>query len=283
MEAENQQLKSEVQALNARVLAQRLTPEQSQVFNYLQSNKTGSGTGGTQGGNPPPPYSPSGPTNVISDIGCRRKLGLYFKGDPVKEGAATTAQVPQQRPFFGCNELYPWTRLVFENATLGASDAYTNVAGYPSATSPIVQQTGNSYQFGVGYTQKPFLKQLRRLVYWKSDHDPAIDNQGSLQEDLLYNALSMNAGISYGKTLTIKNQSVTESQNSRPSYSLGANYSLDLERLWIHIAHSDWKLDDRRDSRGTSDAGYYYEPTEAGPSPSQNFWPARQWVVKPLF
>jgi hypothetical protein len=142
----------------------------------------------------------------------------------------------------GCRELNPLVRLTLGNAVAGASDSYTNLAGFPSSTSPIVRQSGNVYQFGIGYTQKPILKQLRRfvdLMYgdFPTQPDSSITNQGSWAEDFIFNALLLNAGISYGQSLTIKNGTATNSVNARPSYSVGMTYALDLERTWVHFFH----------------------------------------------
>jgi len=159
---------------------------------------------------------------------------------------------------FYCNPLSPLTRVLLENLTAGVNDSYTNAAGSTNvgAGVPITQTSGNTFQVGIGYAQKPILRQLR--AFWHSDVVPAeVAEQGTPFEDFIYNAVFLNAGISYGKTLNVKQgggtpaSSVIETLNTRPTYFVGLTYSIDLERAWIHIMHPYSRA---------ADAGYYYKP-----------------------
>ena len=231
-----------------------------------QGGKGSAGGGASSDGSLQQPNPLPGRDSSINDIGCRKKLELQdADGNPWKSGdknALQQARVATDYPYPGCHELSAVERLIFENAVAGASESYTNLAGFPSATAPIVQQSGNVYQFGIGYSQKPLLKQLRRLVHYNAD-DPAISSQGSWSEDFIYNAILFNAGVAYGQSLVIKNGTATTSSYSRPSYSVGMTYSLDLERAWIHLIYGS--LDDAR----PADQGYYYTPQQRHPG----FWP----------
>jgi len=157
------------------------------------------------------------------------------------------------------------TRLLLENLAFAVNDSYTNTAGSNLGGSvPVTQTAGNTYQVGIGYWQKPIAKQIRSL-FWDDPKDPAaVRKQGTLTEDFFYNALQLNAGISYGKTLTLKSgggsaSSVVETLNSRPAYVVGLTYTLDVERAYIQLTHLG------EDIR-TMDHGYYYVPCGA------NFW-----------
>src|SRR5208282_2332535 len=146
-----------------------------------------------------------------------------------------------------CNPLNRWTRLFLENAALGANWGYTNVAGSGNvaANVPIVQTAGNTYQAGIGYSQKPILKQIRAAVReLEGDRDPdALSDEGTFGEDFIFNAVTMSAGFSFGKTLSVKSGApLIETLNSRPSYSATLTYSLPLETIWSHIVHPDARV-----------------------------------------
>lgn len=251
---------------------------------------------------PPPPYQPQTPpaSYVYTDITCRPKLSLDYppsthaeRYDPTYEPSPTKAYLDDlpsigntqyhlwgEKPEYKyCNSLSPMTRLLLENLAFAVNDSYTNTAGSNLGSSvPVTQTAGNTYQVGIGYWQKPIAKQIRALVCTNPKNpaaalfcdDPknpaAVRNQGKLSEDFFFNALQLNAGISYGKTLTLKNgggsaSSVVETLNSRPAYVVGLTYTLDLERAYIQLTHLRGNQDIR-----TADPGYYYTP--CGP----NFW-----------
>lgn len=235
-------------------------------------------------GTVPQPYNVAVP-NVQSDIPCGPRLSLYTPkvpwpdpevtkepSDPTLERPAKYAYVsdpaaigqnifaPTRDETFYCNPLRPITRLLFENAAVAFNEGYTNVAGFTNvaANVPITQSVGNTFQVGVGYSQKPILKQIRSLFFEDPKEPYSVRNQGTLAEDLLFNAITLNAGISYGKTLTIKNNTAAiESLNSRPSYYISGTWSLDIEKLWIHLAHPESR---------TANSGYYFG------APCQSFW-----------
>ncbi len=239
-------------------------------------------------GNVPGVYTPTSPS-IISDIGCRPKLVFYPTGSRAKGEPPSNPDNSALFPKFGyisdppsigqeqsateqgriqpdyCNPLYPTTRLLLENLMVSFNQSYTNVAGYPNvgANVPITQTAGNTYQFGVGFVQKPILKQLRAVFYdqlYKHDDEKtpsAVTQQGTLSEDLLFNALTLNAGMSFGKTLTIKNGTAIQTLNSRPSYYAGLTLSWNVERLYIHLAHPNAR---------PADDGYYFR------APCPSFW-----------
>jgi hypothetical protein len=68
---------------------------------------------------------------------------------------------------FYCNQLNNFTRLVFENLSAGFNESYTNIAGSTNvgAGVPVTQTAGTTFQIGIGYSQKPILKQLRALFF----------------------------------------------------------------------------------------------------------------------
>lgn len=237
---------------------------------------------------PPAPYQPQTPpgTNVYTDITCRPKLALDYapagagtRTNPTYEPAPTKAYLDDlpsiastdKFHLFGnrertyCNSLSPVTRLLLENLAFAVNDSYTNTAGSNLGGGvPVTQTAGNTYQVGIGYWQKPIAKQIRSL-FWDDPRKPyAVSEQGKIWEDFFFNALQLNAGISYGKTLTLKSgggsaSSVVETLNSRPAYVVGLTYSLDVERAYIQLTHLG------QDIR-TTDQGYYYRPCGA------NFW-----------
>lgn len=220
---------------------------------------------------PPPPtnnvpgYSDVKAPTYINDIKCRPPL-KYQKTRPVDADAMKY-----------CRPLSPWTRLLLENLSVGAGYAYTNIAGVQnvSANLPVVSQNTNSYQVGGGFSGKPILRHVLALF----DDDPSrpreVRAQGSALEDLLINAVQLNAGGGYGRAQLVKNGTAVTSATSRPSFSVGINYVVDLERLYIHLVHNDWS-DSSHDTRPV-DAGYYYSPEAGfwegnGSDPSQHGW-----------
>ena len=237
---------------------------------------------------PPAPYQPQTPpaSNVYTDITCRPKLALDYapamagaRTNPTYEPAPTKAYLDDlpsiaktdtfhlfgERERTYCNSLSPVTRLLLENLAFAVNDSYTNTAGSNLGGGvPVTQTAGNTYQVGIGYWQKPIAKQIRSL-FWDDPRKPyAVTEQGKIWEDFFFNALQLNAGISYGKTLTLKSgggsaSSVVETLNSRPAYVVGLTYTLDVEKAYIQLTHL------HEDIR-TTDQGYYYTP--CGP----DFW-----------
>jgi len=182
--------------------------------------------------------------------------------------------------------LSPWTRLALENAGVSANYTYSNQAGVISSpgSSPtsIIQTTATStYGVGIGYTNKPILKQMRALLYPSNVRD-ATYRQGTFLEDFIYNAITINASISYGRTLALKGSTVqptvpVNTFNTRPYYSVGATWSMDLERLWVYAT---------KPGSRPLDAGYYYQPQLYPENDSSAFfiqphqkpdWPAVPW------
>jgi len=260
----------------------------------ISAQGAGGDTSKVPGGNVPTAFNPSAPSGIINDIACRPKLTFYNPkpgyglkpGTPPEDPDNSTlapkygyvANPPsigrikggspwgremyvapgQVEPDY-CNPLYPITRLFIENLFATVNDGYTNVAGSANAGAgvPITQTTGNTYQAGFGYMQKPLLKQFRALlpdggIPWE------VKEQGTFWEDFVFNAFTMNAGFSYGKTLTIKNGTTAiQTLNSRPSYFVAGGLSWNLERMYIHLAHPGSR---------TADDGYYYQ------APCPAFW-----------
>lgn len=212
-----------------------------------------------------PPWNKKDPKTGPLDPNAERPAEYAYVSDPALI-AQPDLRVAGERERPYCNPLYPITRLFLENAAVSANEGYTNVAGFTNvaANVPITQTAGNTYQVGIGYSQKPILKQIRALLENNERRPSSVTNQGTFLEDFLFNAITMNAGFSYGKTLTIKNGSAIQTLNSRPSYYASLTYSLDLERMWIYAAHHD--SDDR--NRAVN-AGYYYH------APCSDFWDGR--------
>lgn len=263
----------------------------------LYSNKVNASLGvaaATPSSLPTPGALPLPDSKLINDINCRRKLVFVDDfGNPLSAPSKSLNDLEKSNgekdqndklspptpigtnvyvglapagtrvadTWPGCHELNPVTRLVTENAILGASDAYTNQAGIPGGASSIVQQEQNVYQFGIGYAQKPILKQLRRLLDindYDDEPDPAITNQGSWAEDFIFNAVLLNAGTAYGESLVLKNGQATTTSYSQPIYSVGVTYALDLERAYAHVFHG-------YDNSRPADPGYYFTPGTPAP------------------
>jgi hypothetical protein len=106
---------------------------------------------------------------------------------------------------------------------------------------------------------KPVLKQIFMALRGDEDGREDVARQGTWQEDFLWNAVTMSASASYGRSVTTKNGQISDALTTKPSYSVSATYQLDLERLYVHTFHAD--------SRPV-DAGYYYEY-----NPQNRFWP----------
>ncbi len=185
-----------------------------------------------------PNYSPTGP-GINSDITCRPTLAGYPTSDsnPIwKE-----ARVDPMRAIGICKPLSPVTRLLLEDASASSNYAYSNQVGLQNglATNPsstLQVQATNMWQLGLGYTNKPILKELRALAYpW--DEREATAHQGTFLEDFFWDAIGINASISYGRALAKTNGVLTDAFTTRPFYSVGATYSLDLERMWVYAAH----------------------------------------------
>ena len=165
-----------------------------------------------------------------------------------------------------CKSLSPLTRLIFENAGASSTYQYTNeagltnlVGGSPASTAQV--QATNAYSVGVGYVNKPILKQILALTE-PADGRVDVGRQGTLEEDFIYNALTLSASGGYGRTLQAKNGKISDAFTTRPFYSVSLNYGFDLERAYVHLFHSDAR---------PADPGYYYEPN-AGPQQT-DYWP----------
>ena len=191
--------------------------------------------------------------NVISDIRCRPQLAYKSK----KDWKSETIPDPDKDV---CAGLDPVTRLLLENLTAGATAGYSNVSGSPNvgANLPVVQTSTSTYMVGIGYSQKPILAQIRAI-----GEDPSlpriVTNQGSTLEDFVFNAVRLNAGMGYGKTLQVKNGDGVVTSNTRPTFFVGLTYALDLERAYVHLFHGG------ADNR-PADPGYFVVPACA------NFW-----------
>lgn len=197
-----------------------------------------------------PAYTDVKLPTVVNDIKCRPVLKYDDK--------------PTDDHLRYCHPLSPWERLLVENLAAGAGYTYANLVGFQNValSLPLFQQTTSSYQVGGGFSGKPILKQLRAALW---DPDPVlrpreVTEQGSTLEDLLFNAVQINAGGGYGRSLQIKNGVVATSETSRPSFSVGVSYVVDLERLYIHATRGDWS-----DTTRPVDAGYFF-------SPAKGFW-----------
>jgi hypothetical protein len=174
-----------------------------------------------------PTYLPETP-NLTDDIQCRPIL-TPKPGD----STWTSADVPAING--ACRPLSPWTRFFLENASFSANDTYTNQVGLgntlnanPATTAQI--QSSNIWQLGVGYSSKPILKQVRALFY-PTDEREATSQQGTFWEDAFWEAIAVNASLSYGQALAKTNGMITDALTTRPFYSVSASYSLSLERM----------------------------------------------------
>ncbi len=213
---------------------------------------------------------------IASAIVGQSVLGLL--GQPVYLNAPVTGYMDAN-----CRALSPWTRLLLENAGVSANYNYSNQSGLISSPgsnpTSIIQTTAtSSYGVGVGYTNKPILKQFRSL-FFPSNSRYATFQQGTPMEDLVWNAITINASYSYGRTLAIKNSVPTNTFNTRPYYSVGATWAVDLERLWVYGKRVE--ENDRYDR--PLDSGFYYRPP---PDVSSAFFtPSHQepdWPASPL-
>lgn len=190
----------------------------------------------------PPPDSPAPPTVIGMTV-------LDANGRPLSMRAFVSAMSDHY-----CYALSPWTRLILENAGFSANDTYSNQAGYTNATTANIKTTiANTYQVGVGYSNKPILKQLRALID-PADGREAASKQGTFIEDFVFNAVTVNAYVSYGRALQIQNGVHVNAYNTKPYYGVSATYALDLERMWIYAT---------KDGARPADQGYYYQPAPA--------------------
>ncbi len=211
----------------------------------------------------PPSNAVPGLTNVgYTDISCRPKLDGGIPSDskmlPLRgyKASDTAGEVLPKRP--DCQPLAPFTRLVLENSAFVTSGGYSNSVGVANALLPSTQLSTvatTSYYLGVGYSKKPFLKQLRALLY-PADSREAISQQGTFWEDFVWNAITMDASYSWGRQLQVKNGTASESFNTRPYYSISGTYTLDLEKMWIYARH--WGYPDTR----PADQGWYLGPKD---------------------
>jgi hypothetical protein len=181
-----------------------------------------------------------------------------------------------------CHPLSPLTRLVLENAGFSATGGYSNSAGngnglfQGTSSNTLITTATDNYAVGVGYTSKPILKQLRALAYPATGREP-IANQGTPAEDLFWNAVTLNAAISYGRQLQVKGGTVTDSFNTRPFYSVSATYALDLERLYVYLAHPDTRPVDQGYYFGPTKTGFFLDPKSADPNQDWNFPRSRDY------
>jgi hypothetical protein len=223
------------------------------------------------------------PSNIPSQSISSAVVGqsvLGPSGEPLFLNASVTAYLDEN-----CQALSPWTRLLLENAGVSSNYTYSNQAGVNSSpgsnpTSIIQTNETSTYGVGVGYTNKPILKQVRALLYPANARD-ATYRQGTFLEDFIYNGVTVNASYSYGRTLALKGSSgnsavPTTTFNTRPYFSVGATWSMDLERLWVYAT---------KPGARPVDAGFYYQPTYPPNDSSAYFvspnqqpaWPRAPW------
>jgi hypothetical protein len=232
-----------------------------------QVHALGGGAGGAAPPAPPPTgtipsYLPETP-NLTEDITCRPTLAGQSNSD--KDPTWGTASVGTINS--ACMPLSPWTRLLLENANFSANDTYTNQVGLgntlianPATTAQI--QSSNIWGVGVGYTTKPILKQMRALFY-PTDEREATSQQGTFWEDAFWEAIAVNASLSYGQALAKTNGVLTDALTTKPFYSVSASYSLNLERMWVYATHGGSPM------TRPVDPGYYMESnfTDPGETP----------------
>lgn len=246
----------QLEAQNATLQDQiKLLKRQQKDFNILMEGVAKPTAPSPPTANIPSYSNPAGP-NIINDINCRPRLSHNSKAPGMNRDPA--------REY--CKILHPGIRLVLENMIAGVTGGYTNIAGSPNlgANLAITETATHFYQVGIGYVQKPVLRQIRAL-FDDPDKPRAITSQNSLLDDFLFNAVQLSAGIGYGRALTIKNDDRINTENDRPQYSATLSYSLDLQRTYIHLFHGG--LRGHSEIRPV-DAGYYYAP------PSGGFWNA---------
>lgn len=170
------------------------------------------------------------------------------EGEPIPYQASVASMSPY------CQALSPLARLMFENAGITATTGYGNSAVYGNTLlkDPVLTTTSaNTYLLGVGYTNKPILKQIRAL-FFPADSRYAVSKQGTFCEDVLFNAITVNASYGWGRQLEVKAGLPIDTYNSRPAYNVSVTYAVDLERLYVYALHGG--------SRPV-DPGYYYGPT----------------------
>ena len=208
-----------------------------------------------------PSYTPETP-NLTNDLGCRPALA-----PTTPDSAWSAAKVPTINS--ACTPLSPWTRFFLENASFSANDSYTNQAGLqntlianPGTTAQI--QSSNIWNVGVGYSSKPILKQIRALFY-PADEAYATSKQGTFWEDAFWEAVAVNASLSYGQALAKTNGMLTDALTTRPFYSLSASYSLSLERMWIYATQTG------NPNAHPVDPGYYINSEFQDPKESPVF------------
>jgi hypothetical protein len=253
---EIQQLKQQLKEVKDQL---KFLPE-TEVFKSLQPESKAPPT--TNG---PDVFSPSAP-GAISDVGCRGRLsGKTNPSDPANKLVGLTDDKH-------CGQLYPITRLAFENLSLGVTGGYTNLAASPNlgANLPIVRNSTTTYRVGIGWSGKPIVRQLRSV--WLNE-DPnsvslAVMRQGSAWEDFAINPWVLNAAVGYGKTSVLKNEDRIRAGGSRPSYSATLSYVLDLERVWVHLAHGEG-------AARPVDPGYYFAPG------NEDWWEGRGFKTGP--
>jgi len=131
--------------------------------------------------------------------------------------------------------------------------------GFANALIPnsqLTTTTTTNYSLGIGYSKKPFLKQLRALLA-PADSRKAIGLQETFWEDFFWNAITMDASYSYGRQLQVKNGQPTNSYNTQPFYSVSGTYTVDLEKLWIYAKNIT--LPEAQSVR-PADQGWYFGP-----------------------
>jgi len=223
------------------------------------------------------PPTNSAPSNIVTpltnvaytDISCRPKLDVSppsysinkdSEGRWVPVRSDRAGKVSATRD--DCQPLSPITRLLIENSDFVASGARSNSAGFANALLPsnqgLVTTATTTYSFGVGYSRKPILKQLRALLY-PADSREAIAQQGTWLEDFFWNAITMDASYSWGRQLQIKGATgPIDSYNTRPFYSASATYTLDFEKLYIDL--KNLKPGVPPNTIRPADQGWYFGP-----------------------
>jgi hypothetical protein len=179
-------------------------------------------------------------------------VGLPILGLDGSQLSSIDYEVPGGLAEPNCKPLKPVTRLLIENAIFTSNDTYSNQTGYGNTVFPSNTFQGgwnNTYQVGVGYANKPIIKQLRSLFYPADGRQDAY-RQATFWDDFFWNAITVNASLSYGRQYQVKNGTPTIALTSKPFYSVSATYAVDLERLWIYAT--------KPNSR-PAESGYYYQ------------------------
>ncbi|MBM4264705.1 MAG: hypothetical protein FJ145_25195 [Deltaproteobacteria bacterium] len=184
----------------------------------------------------PPSYGDDAKPYTLRKRACDDKIELSSTRNMLADDVRKTPSIAEDL----AERISPWERLAVNNLKLSLSYSFTNKAGVSDVAdgqpTPRPTITGtNAFQLSFGYSDKPIAKQIRAIISGDLDGREECMREGTLWEDLFFNALKFNANIAEERTLKKTANLISRSLTTRPTYQVGIKYELPLDQIWGHF------------------------------------------------